>query len=544
MLSLIQDVESLSNLHIQLARVADKLANLFLSHIEHHTSNLASEGGLSLSHEREELLTKELLVGASVSGRSDGDGLHSAAGTLSGNGAVSVGALRIAGGHGGHESGGLPHHTGSSRLLVGGPHDLVVGHDTGVEESIGSGVVHSVVVLVVADGGGGAEMLLESGLSAVFLLSKTNVEGLALVDLEVEISDSLGSLVSGGEANKAETLGVTVLIAHNLSGRDGAIGLKHGAEAGVVDVVGEVLDVEVDTLVLVGASGVLLLHLDGSAVYATLRAVLRAVDEEDADLLLVSRNISSFAAGTVLGDNTVSFLGSGLHRLVRTDTLSIHLLPVKLAHCVLSLVSGSIVHAHEGTTVLVSAEPDRRDFTALAEHLTHDILGPVLGEVTAVDVGEVVGFAAGVLSALEKRADVDFLGTDFHAVASLDGALSGLLGLEMNHTVAAALAVLVGDDLAGKDVTKEREGVVQGTVVDGLVEVLDEKVAGGSLAEGRITLRPHDAARSALDSGVIQRIESSLGCRKLIQQRIAAAAKQPADKKNETQTYHQQWSDS
>ncbi len=47
--------------------------------------------------------------------------------------------------------------------------------------------------------------------------------------------------------------------------------------------------------------------------------------------------------------------------------------------------------------------------------------------------------------------------------------------------------------LAGEDVAKCREGVVQGFVVNGLVKVLDEHVAHSGLPEGGVSLGPHDS---------------------------------------------------
>lgn len=47
--------------------------------------------------------------------------------------------------------------------------------------------------------------------------------------------------------------------------------------------------------------------------------------------------------------------------------------------------------------------------------------------------------------------------------------------------------------LAGEDVAKGREGVVQGFVINGLVKVLDEHVAHSRLPEGGVSLGPHDS---------------------------------------------------
>ena len=92
-------------------------------------------------------------------------------------------------------------------------------------------------------------------------------------------------------------------------------------------------------------------------------------------------------------------------------------------------------------------------------------------------------------------ADVDLLVVQQHAVDSLDGSLGGLSGLVVNETVALGPAMLVGGDLAREDVAESGESVVEGLVVDSLVQVLDEDVALTGLAEGGVTLGPHDAAR-------------------------------------------------
>lgn len=99
-------------------------------------------------------------------------------------------------------------------------------------------------------------------------------------------------------------------------------------------------------------------------------------------------------------------------------------------------------------------------------------------------------------------ADVDLLVVQKHAVDSLNGSLSGLGGLVVDETVALRAALLIGSNLARKNVAEGGEGVVEGLVVDGLVQVLDENVALARLAESRVTLGPHDAATKHVQSPV------------------------------------------
>lgn len=65
--------------------------------------------------------------------------------------------------------------------------------------------------------------------------------------------------------------------------------------------------------------------------------------------------------------------------------------------------------------------------------------------------------------------------------------------------------------LAGQDVSKSRECVIEGFVVNGLIEILDKNVANAALSEWRVTLRPHDSKRSAFNHVEVHRVQGSLG---------------------------------
>lgn len=68
--------------------------------------------------------------------------------------------------------------------------------------------------------------------------------------------------------------------------------------------------------------------------------------------------------------------------------------------------------------------------------------------------------------------------------------------------------------LARQDVAKSREGVIEGLVVDGLVEIFDEDVAHATLPQRWIALGPHDAHRPALDHVEVHGVQRTLRCGK------------------------------
>lgn len=64
--------------------------------------------------------------------------------------------------------------------------------------------------------------------------------------------------------------------------------------------------------------------------------------------------------------------------------------------------------------------------------------------------------------------------------------------------------------LAGEDVSECGECIVQGLVINRLVQVLDEDVAHSTLPQWGVTLRPHDAKRPTLDHVKVHRVQGSL----------------------------------
>ena len=178
------------------------------------------------------------------------------------------------------------------------------------------------------------------------------------------------------------------------------------------------------------------------------------------------------------------------------------------------LVSGE-VNETEATALalVVVSERSGGDISVLLEQDAELVVGDAGVDVLDIDVGEVglhlLELAHAVLLG-DVVADEDLLLVQKHAVDALDSSVGGLGSLVVDETVTLGVAVLILSDLAGKDVAKGGESVVESLVVNGDIEVLDEDVALTSLAEGGVTLRPHDTARLALDESVVQLLESTL----------------------------------
>jgi len=81
-------------------------------------------------------------------------------------------------------------------------------------------------------------------------LGNGNVQRLAADHLVVHFSNSFGGFIGRREADKAETFGGTLLVAHDLAAGDGAERLELNAKLLVVHIILQVLDVEIHALVL------------------------------------------------------------------------------------------------------------------------------------------------------------------------------------------------------------------------------------------------------------------------------------------------------
>lgn len=64
--------------------------------------------------------------------------------------------------------------------------------------------------------------------------------------------------------------------------------------------------------------------------------------------------------------------------------------------------------------------------------------------------------------------------------------------------------------LARQDVSEGRERVVQGFVINGVIQVLDEDISNPRLPEPGVPLRPHDADGTAFDHFEVHGVQGSL----------------------------------
>mmetsp|Transcript_44915 Transcript_44915/g.80776 ORF Transcript_44915/g.80776 Transcript_44915/m.80776 type:complete len:228 (+) Transcript_44915:973-1656(+) len=163
----------------------------------------------------------------------------------------------------------------------------------------------------------------------------------------------------------------------------------------------------------------------------------------------------------------------------------------------------------------------------LAEDLHQlSFVSPLFWHVLHVEVCERSVGGISIVT-FHERAHFHGLFTNLHAIDSFDGLFARLLGFVLDESVAERVALSIRSDLAGQDVAEKAEGVIERLVVDVLVQVLDVDVAGSALAQAWVSLAPHDAARAALDAGVVQGVQGSFGIPYTVEVHIAVAQRLP-----------------
>ena len=178
---------------------------------------------------------------------------------------------------------------------------------------------------------------------------------------------------------------------------------------------------------------------------------------------------------------------------------SAHVLSMEGVSGSLGLIKIVIVRKGKTATLGIGLEHETGDGTKLVQSGLNLLLSPRVGDVLQVHVAEGLRGSIVALRVLLERANKDRLGSQLHPIELLNGSLGTLLRLEVNKTETAALAFGVLGDLAGQDVAKQAEGVVESLVVNLLIQVLHIHVGRVRSANSRVTVRPHNAAGMSLD---------------------------------------------
>merc|ERR1719183_372803 len=87
----------------------------------------------------------------------------------------------------------------------------------------------------------------------------------------------------------------------------------------------------------------------------------------------------------------------------------------------------------------------------------------------------------------------------------------------------------IDNNLARKNVSKERKCIVQLLVVNFRGEVLDENVTNTGTTKRRIALTPHNSTGFVFDHGKVHGIQSALSIRKLMKVDVGVAERTARD---------------
>jgi len=307
------------------------------------------------------------------------------------------------------------HHVGSR--LVGSPltthhvrrihHSALLGY-TLVEH--GSTLRRVELRLRVSHLAAGSVLGFELSTTLILTLSKGNVKGLALEHVSIHLSDGLGGFLRGGEADESESLALSGTVLLDVGAGDRAKFGEFLTDTVLIDFISQVLDVKVDTSIL-----------------------LLALDTELLELLTEFL----FALGLLLGTANVKFV-------------SIHIKSVHLGDGGSGGFGGLEVQETEPTRFAISINGDRAasDSTELFEHFFEISISGLGRQVLDVDVGEnAFDDTSTVLLGLEGG-DADSLLGDVLAVDTVDSLEGSLVTLVVHETISKGLTLAAGGDLA------------------------------------------------------------------------------------------------
>jgi len=334
-------------------------------------------------------------------------------------------------------------------------------------------------------------------MTLLLLHGVSNVEGLAVEDLKVDLLDGIRSALGGGEIAETEAPADAVLILHDDDALDLTVRPEEVAEIIISDIISKVADVEV------GLSSGLVVQVALEPLGSlTLALLLGAVDveSEDLDALL----LELLLVLTLLKRADESLILPLIATLVKT------LLGLDGKFVLLKVDEAEAL----ALTVLLRHDDGGGDGAVNLEHLDQVLSGELLADVLHIEVGEDLVGVAGTHALGDELLDDKLFTKALEVVlvvlASLESLDRVLRLLKLHETVAEADTVLPGLNLARSNGTKVGEDILQLHKLHTELKTLDEKVTLVALTLGGVTARPHDTAGLTLKLLTVEGIESLL----------------------------------
>mmetsp|Transcript_110763 Transcript_110763/g.192005 ORF Transcript_110763/g.192005 Transcript_110763/m.192005 type:complete len:272 (-) Transcript_110763:38-853(-) len=176
-----------------------------------------------------------------------------------------------------------------------------------------------------------------------------------------------------------------------------------------------------------------------------------------------------------------------------------------------------IINEGKWALFLVMLEHGALDGSNLPKELFDFVFCDTFLQLFDVHVGVGPNVLLYTLGPAHKRANIHLHGLQKHTIHLFNGSLAGLVRLKMDEPVTTRLSTRLGGHLARHNIPELREGVIQSLVVDGLVEVLDEDVAGTSLSQTRVTVGPHNPNWLAFNLVVVQGLKRPLSIDRVLE---------------------------
>mmetsp|Transcript_49129 Transcript_49129/g.81547 ORF Transcript_49129/g.81547 Transcript_49129/m.81547 type:complete len:247 (+) Transcript_49129:622-1362(+) len=175
--------------------------------------------------------------------------------------------------------------------------------------------------------------------------------------------------------------------------------------------------------------------------------------------------------------------------------------------CLLTLLE---VDKSELAALGVCQDDRRCNGAKLAKLLEKRLLTPITGIILDIQVRVFDNLRLRTLAALQKKGYLYGLFSDLHTIDSSNRLLCRLLSLVVDKAISARFPIRLTRNLAGEDVSKQTEGIIESLIVNVAIQILHVDVACTALSKAWVSLAPHDSARAALDAGVVQCVERPL----------------------------------